>query len=518
MPIDYFGGYNRGMENLSRAFISSREQSRADREETRRLREDERRNRLTTLQLETGQEQLEKLRDERRKNREIEADIQGIPTTKKTMISAGGPEETEDWGVTTQETPISPQELAQQRMGVYLKHGRPQEAGQEQNIVTGQQTMGIQEETAQRAQRKEITDAINGAFKASGYDINRTKAMLKMRLASNPVPGITTEMIDHIQNILPSGEIDIKTKEGIVAVLLPDGSTKIMAQPKQELTSLQGPSGPVIGPKVAGAVPYEKTPKETINPYNIYYNSEKAKGQTNEQIAKSWDAKELEKAKASRSYLAIRGIQKTGAYFDATDKKWKINTEEGTKVLTSDEVKQMNLAYGEETPTSRVRTMQQLAPKVLDLAHSTRALIEAEVKNLGPIESRKRSIMADKIGMADPKFTAIETHADLLGTLLANMHVGASGAEKTIERFSDMVKVKNQSPANLLANIDAIIGYAESGKKNKYAIEPELPWAKKGVGGGTVKYFDSKKGVNVNIPVAEEEAFKKTRPWAKKVQ
>ncbi len=263
MPIDYFGGYNRGMENLSRAFISSREQSRADREETRRLREDERRNRLTTLQLETGQEQLEKLRDERRKNREIEADIQGIPTTKKTMISAGGPEETEDWGVTTQETPISPQELAQQRMGVYLKHRRPVEAGQEQNIVAGQQTVGIQQETAQRAQRKEITDAINSAFKASGYDINRTKAMLKMRLASNPVPGITTEMIDHIQNILPSGEIDIKTKEGIVAVLLPDGSTKIMAQPKTTEPKLITGEDPVTGKPIRildkpGAIPREK--------------------------------------------------------------------------------------------------------------------------------------------------------------------------------------------------------------------------------------------------------------------
>ncbi len=512
MPVDYFGAQNRGLQALGEAFDSMSERR-------RREKEDERRNRLTTLQLETGQEQLEKLRDERRKNREIEADIQGIPTTKKTMISAGGPEETEDWGVTTQETPISPQELAQQRMGVYLKHRRPVEAGQEQNIVAGQQTMEIQQETAQREQRKEIVGRINNAVTQAGGDLNKAKSIMKMQLIVSPIQGLTPDMVDHIVGVSSSdGTVQVRNEKGVTYAVTPDGKThfNVLDKPTDpKLITTQGPTGPIRSPDVAGAVPYEKTPKETINPYNIYYSSEKVKGQTDEQIAKSWDAKELEKAKASRSYLAIRGIQKTGAYFDATDKKWKINTDEGVKELTSAEVKQMNLAFGEETPTSRVRTMQQLAPKVLDLAHSTRTLIEAEVKNLGPVESRKRSIMADKIGMADPKFTAIETHADLLGTLLANMHVGASGAEKTIERFSDMVKVKNQSPENLLANIDAIIGYAESGKKNKYATEPTLPWGKKGAITGTVKY--SANGKNYNIPTGQEMDFLKDHPNAKKV-
>ncbi len=492
MPaVDYFGAQNRGLQALGAAFDSVREQKRRDLEEARRVREEERRNRLINQQLKMGQFQLGQLETEAertKKNREKLAEIFSAKNkpTSTNIQDVMGQEPGEEplsapMQVTEPERPYTQEEKYDRTMQELLSQGNIQGAA---SISTIQQ-----HQTKESVEMAKVLGDLYQKFNGNEASI---KGALKMAF-----PNLSVK-IDALQiKNTPAGpaawapilDPEGKPTGGYFYENIRNGTVHTF-QPKTtdpKLITTKGPTGPVRSPDVAGAVPYERTPKETINPYNIYYNSEKAKGQTDEQIAKSWDAKELEKAKASRSYLAIRGIQKTGAYFDATDKKWKINTEEGTKTLTSDEVRQMNLAFGEETPTSRVRTMQQLAPKVLDLARSTRALIEAEVKNLGPIESRKRNIMADKIGMADPKFTAIETHADLLGTLLANMHVGASGAEKTIERFANMIKVKNQSPENLLANIDAIIGYAEAGKKNKYATEPQLPWAKSGATGTTGK-------------------------------
>jgi hypothetical protein len=93
---------------------------------------------------------------------------------------------------------------------------------------------------------------------------------------------------------------------------------------------------------------------------------------------------------------------------------------------------------------------------------------------LGPVGSRARNIWAQKIGASDPEFTSLQADADLAATLLANMHVGASGAEKTIERFTEMLNVKNQSPKNLLANVEAIIKYANAAKNPSIKVMPRL--------------------------------------------
>ena len=162
--------------------------------------------------------------------------------------------------------------------------------------------------------------------------------------------------------------------------------------------------------------------------------------------------------------FSITPNMNTGTYFDKKDKKWKMNSDSGTIELTSAQQRNLGLTTKEETPTARTKTMQQLAPKVLERAYVARDLIESEMNKLGPIDSRTREIWAGNIGGKDPNYTRIRTTSDLLATLLANMHVGASGAEKTIERFSKMLEVKNQSPENLLANVDEIIKYAEEAK------------------------------------------------------
>jgi hypothetical protein len=158
----------------------------------------------------------------------------------------------------------------------------------------------------------------------------------------------------------------------------------------------------------------------------------------------------------------------TGAYFVRTGKKedqgWYVDTADGKVKLTSEQMQNLGLTTKEMTPTARTKTMQQLAPKVLERAVTAKKLIEAQMSKLGPVSSRTREIWARKIGGSDPEYTAIRTTSDLLATLLANMHVGASGAEKTIERFSQMLEVKNQSPDNLLRNIEEIIKYATAAK------------------------------------------------------
>ena len=142
--------------------------------------------------------------------------------------------------------------------------------------------------------------------------------------------------------------------------------------------------------------------------------------------------------------------------------------------LTSREVENRNLAYKEATPTARTKTMEQLAPKVLERAETLKKKILKQGNKLGPVGSRARNIWAQKIGASDPEFTSLQADADLAATLLANMHVGASGAEKTIERFAEMLNVKNQSPKNLLANVEAIIKYANAAKNPSIKVMPRL--------------------------------------------
>ena len=119
----------------------------------------------------------------------------------------------------------------------------------------------------------------------------------------------------------------------------------------------------------------------------------------------------------------------------------------------------------ENVPTSSTRTMVESVPGVLDLAEKTKKLIQQQQANLGPGSSRERAFMQGVVGQSDPAFSALRTEAGLLITKLMRMHVGAKGGQGMMEHFQEMLDIKTQSPENLLANIEAIEGYAnEVGK------------------------------------------------------
>jgi hypothetical protein len=150
----------------------------------------------------------------------------------------------------------------------------------------------------------------------------------------------------------------------------------------------------------------------------------------------------------------------TGAYFDRTDGKWKVDTTEGTKILTAEDIRELGLATKEAQTTERTKTMVQLAPRVTALAERVRKDIEGQVSQLGPSKGRWNEFWTKKVGAPNPEFKKLQTDVGLLSTLLANMHVGARGGNEIIKRFEGMIESGKESPENLLASIDTIMEYA----------------------------------------------------------
>lgn len=237
----------------------------------------------------------------------------------------------------------------------------------------------------------------------------------------------------------------------------PDGSEKLI-----HISSTKPPSS------VASA--YLDAIKADIKKSNPTMDDKEVELKAAKQIRAEDEESKIRAAKEGRAVFGVIPNATTGAsYFRAPDaqhpeKGWYLDTDNGPMKLNSDQMRNLSLTTKEETPTARTKTMEQLAPKVMERAETAKRLIEGEINRLGPLDSRARNLWAKNIGGPDPNYTRIRTTSDLLATLLANMHVGASGAEKTIERFSQMLDVKTQSPDNLLANINEIMKYAEAAK------------------------------------------------------
>jgi len=152
-----------------------------------------------------------------------------------------------------------------------------------------------------------------------------------------------------------------------------------------------------------------------------------------------------------------------------------------------------SLDQGSLVNTSTNRTMQQNAPGVLDLASKAAALITAQQNKLGPGSSRERAFMQGTIGTSDPQFAQLRTDTNLLVTKLMRMHVGARGGEQMMQHFNETVgDISKQSPANLLASLREIQGYANEvqnqgprGKDGKpYPGEPSATTAQSATNSG----------------------------------
>ena len=135
--------------------------------------------------------------------------------------------------------------------------------------------------------------------------------------------------------------------------------------------------------------------------------------------------------------------------------------------LSADQMKQLGLETKEQSATERVRTMQQIAPRVLSLAQTVMSDIQTN-PNLGPAKGRWRDFWQGKVGTDDPAFSKLRTDIGLLSTLLMNMHVGARGGEQIIERFERMLEEGKQTPQNLEASLNTIIKYAKDTSQSIY--------------------------------------------------
>jgi hypothetical protein len=130
------------------------------------------------------------------------------------------------------------------------------------------------------------------------------------------------------------------------------------------------------------------------------------------------------------------------------------NSREKVANTKSQSAKQLGL-------TAATRTMQETAPKVINLANKVKALLDKVGDDLGPIDGRFSDFMAGKVGTENPDYIALKTDAGLLTTALMRMHVGARGGSQIMEHFKNMVNVGYQSPANLRAALEEITSYAE---------------------------------------------------------
>jgi hypothetical protein len=113
-------------------------------------------------------------------------------------------------------------------------------------------------------------------------------------------------------------------------------------------------------------------------------------------------------------------------------------------------------------PTSTTRTMQEAAPKVMNLADTVLRQTQEQTARLGPLRSRWNEFIAGQVGAPNPEFTQLRTNVALLTTLLLRMHVGARGGEQMMQHFKDLMDVSIQSPENLEAAVREVRAYAES--------------------------------------------------------
>jgi hypothetical protein len=155
-------------------------------------------------------------------------------------------------------------------------------------------------------------------------------------------------------------------------------------------------------------------------------------------------------------------------------KGWEETLPDGTvRKLTSTEVQDRNLAYRELIPAERTKTMQQMAPKVIDLANKVKTDLTNQISNLGPLAGRWNEFMTGRIGAPNPGFAKLRTDVGLLYTLLMTMHTGARSSNLMMAHFKDLFDSGKMAPENMQAAVDAVIGYAEDVKKPHFGAGSE---------------------------------------------
>lgn len=167
-------------------------------------------------------------------------------------------------------------------------------------------------------------------------------------------------------------------------------------------------------------------------------------------------------ADAEKAFKAIQPPEK------ANEGTWSLQQNaKGETVLFNTKTGQTQAAPADivkNGPTAQTRTMQETAPKVLDLAARVGQLVDQQAKTLGPAASRWSEFMAGKVGAPNPEFTKLRTDVGLLQTALMRMHVGSRGGEQMMQHFQGLIDVAKQSPENLKAALGEITAYANAVK------------------------------------------------------
>jgi hypothetical protein len=182
--------------------------------------------------------------------------------------------------------------------------------------------------------------------------------------------------------------------------------------------------------------------------------------QWNARVSDLYDKRMTNRAIQGRSVFAAMPTGTPGVYFDRLKKDYMVNEDGVKRALTSDEAKQLKLQYQEETPTADLKTMQQAAPSVLELAKKSRASIDNAINGLGPLAGRWNELMSGKIGTANPDFRKVQVDIGLLKTRLMRMHVGARGGVDMLKHFTSLIDSSKDSPENLKAALEEIETYA----------------------------------------------------------
>lgn len=210
-----------------------------------------------------------------------------------------------------------------------------------------------------------------------------------------------------------------------------------------------------------------------------------------------------------------------GISYDRINRKWMETDENGKqRSLSSAEVKERNLQYHEQMPTTDIKVMQQSVPSVLQLIGQSRKSVTELQNKLGPLESRWRDFWSGKVGAADPDFRKLKTNISLLQTRLMKMHVGSRGGEYIMKHFTEIIDASKDSPQNLIAAMDEIEQYANEVKQSQFSTE--IPGKTGAVAPETKQSTDRVRFQEGNktysIPPEMVDEFKRDHPNAQMVK
>jgi len=131
--------------------------------------------------------------------------------------------------------------------------------------------------------------------------------------------------------------------------------------------------------------------------------------------------------------------------------------------------KQQEANIKASVPTAATRTMQEAAPKLLQLiARTEQRLKELNTSWLGTkIHAGKTAL-----GLRDPAFQRYQFDVDTTKTMLMRMHVGARGGQDMLEHFAKNLDAGRMDPANMQASLDELRLYAQDVAAGKFPQSP----------------------------------------------